>query len=119
ANEIQKVLQFAASFFAFGLTYKTLNGSILSWRSAFFGGFWAAIGFEFVKHLLLLTLTPATLNFAQPIAAFLYFSIILCIGLVFCSAALVFGNLVCYVDQFRHILEEMEVPHRRSEPRPT
>jgi hypothetical protein len=43
----------------------------------------------------------------------------LCIGFVLCSAAVVFGNHVSYVDQFRAVLEEMEVPHQRSEPRPT
>jgi hypothetical protein len=96
-----------------------LNGPAVSWRSALFGGFWAAVGFEFVKHILLLTINPATLNFSQPIASFLLLSIVLCIGFVLCSGSLVFGNHVAYVDQFRYILEEMEVPHKKSEPRPT
>lgn len=114
-----KFIQFGATFGAFGFLYKTLNGPSVSWRSALFGGFWASVGFEFVKHVLLLTINPTTLNFSQPIASFLLLSIVLCIGFVLCSGSLVFGNHVAYVDQFRYILEEMEVPHKKSEPRPT
>lgn len=120
ATIVNKIIQFVASFVAFGFLYKTLNGPSVSWRSSYFGGFWGAVGFEIVKHVLLLTITPTTMNFSsQPITSFLLLSIIVCVGFVLCSGALVFGNHVAYIDQHRFILEEMDVPHRRSEPRPT
>jgi len=114
-----KTIQFASSFIAFGFLYKSINGAIVNWRSALSGGFWAAVGFETVKHFILLILNPAHLNFSQPVTTFLLFSILMCMGFVLCSGALVFGNHVAYVEQFKNILDEMAFSHQRSEPRPT
>jgi len=110
--------QFCFSILAFGALYKIINGLSISYRSSFYGSFWASIFFEVVKTSLVAT-TTYQMSFSSPIGTFLVYAILLCIGFVFVSGALVFGNHVAYTDQNRAILEKMEVPHQKSELRPT
>lgn len=109
--------QFVCTTLAFAALYKIINGLSVSYRSSFYGGFWAAVLFEIVKTALVAT-TTFQMTFSSPVGTFLVYSLLMCIGFVFISGALVFGNHVAYTDQNRAILEEMDVPHQKYELRP-
>ncbi|MGE3972965.1 MAG: YhjD/YihY/BrkB family envelope integrity protein [Bdellovibrionales bacterium] len=110
--------QFVLSAFALTACYKIINHPMVAYRSAFVGGFWAALCFEIVKTALVATST-LEMNFSSPVGTFFVYAIFLCIGFVFVSAGLVFGNHIAYTDQYRSILEKIYIPHQKTEQRPT